>query len=134
MKKLVTTFVLASVLLAACGGGTAAPSASDAPTAAASAATATPRGPKDQVKLPSVVSTELNLASLVAYAKDYFGEENIEVTDFVLGSSSTLRGDDREGRPLPAPPPPRRRACGSVHNELLPLRAASVRHTVRRRA
>lgn len=79
----------ASVVLAACG---AAPAATPIPTTGGTAvASATPKPPKDQVKLPSVVSTELNLASLVAYAKDYFGEENIELTDFVLGSSSTLR-------------------------------------------
>lgn len=79
------------VILGACapaGGSASSPSAA---ASAAASATAVARGPKDQVKLPSVVSTELNLASLVAYAKDYFGEENIEVTDFVLGSSSTLR-------------------------------------------
>ena len=82
--------VIAALLIASCGGTT---TASPAPAASATnaVASATQRGPKDQVKLPSVVSTELNLASLVAYAKDYFGEENIEVTDFVLGSSSTLR-------------------------------------------
>ncbi|TMC70370.1 MAG: ABC transporter substrate-binding protein [Chloroflexi bacterium] len=77
----------ASLVLAACGpSGTAGPS----PTGGG-AASATPRGPKDQLKLPSVVSTELNLAALVAYAKDYFGEQNIEITDFVLGTSGTLR-------------------------------------------
>ena len=77
------------VVIAACGpSGTAAPS----PTGSvAGSASATPRGPKDQLKLPSVVSTELNLAALVAYAKDYFGEQNIEITDFVLGTSGALR-------------------------------------------
>jgi NitT/TauT family transport system substrate-binding protein len=81
--------LVASLVLASCGAApVVAPSPSSAPSAAASAS---PRPPKDQLKLPSVVSTELNLGSLVAYAKDYFGEENIEVTDFVLGSSSTLR-------------------------------------------
>ena len=83
------SLALVVLIVASCGGTTTA-----SPTPAASVTTATsaaPRPPKDQVKLPSVVSTELNLASLVAYAKDYFGEENIEVTDFVLGTSSTLR-------------------------------------------
>ena len=81
-------FALALVVTA-CGP---APAASPSPAGTLAAApTATPRAPKDQLKLPSVVSTELNLASLVAYAKDYFGEQNIEVTDFVLGSSGTLR-------------------------------------------
>lgn len=92
MDRIVRTLslaVIAVLILASCAGtGTTSPS----PTASAtSAASATPRPPKDQVKLPSVVSTELNLASLVAYAKDYFGEENIELTDFVLGQSGTLR-------------------------------------------
>jgi len=90
MTSRLAALLVAILVVAACGGtGATAPSASAAPTAAAATATAKP--PKDQVKLPSVVSTELNLASLVAYAKDYFGEENIEVADFVLGSSSTLR-------------------------------------------
>ena len=75
------------IVLAACGGG---PGTTVSPSAAPGAA-GTAKPPKDQLKLPSVVSTELNLASLVAYAKDYFGEENIEITDFVLGSSNTLR-------------------------------------------
>jgi NitT/TauT family transport system substrate-binding protein len=83
------SFAFVTLLVASCAGtATASPSPAVSATTAASA---TPRPPKDQVKLPSVVSTELNLASLVAYAKDYFGEENIEVTDFVLGTSSTLR-------------------------------------------
>ncbi|HEV8230161.1 MAG TPA: ABC transporter substrate-binding protein [Candidatus Limnocylindria bacterium] len=76
-----------TLILAACG-----PAPAPSPSGAASAtAAAAPRPPKDQLKLPSVVSTELNLGSLIAYAKDYFGEENIEITDFVLGSSGTLR-------------------------------------------
>ena len=41
--------------------------------------------------LPGPLAYELNLPSLVAVAKDYFGEENIEVEDFVLGSGGTLR-------------------------------------------
>src|SRR3990172_9068010 len=44
-----------------------------------------------KLKLPTVVSYELNLPSLVAYAKGYFVEEGIEVTDFVLGSGGTQR-------------------------------------------
>ncbi|TMF53555.1 MAG: hypothetical protein E6I19_13355 [Chloroflexi bacterium] len=79
----------ATLLLGACGPAPAA--APLATTAASPGASATPRPPKDQVKLTSVLSTELNLATLVGYAKDYFGEENIEVTDIVLGSSGTLR-------------------------------------------
>ncbi len=83
-------FALALVV-SACGpaaGPGAAPPATTAPVAAA---TATPRPAKDKMQLPTVVSTELNLASLIAYAKDHFGEENIEITDFVLGSSATFR-------------------------------------------
>lgn len=89
LRTAFTLVVTGALVLAACGP---APAAAPSPSAPASgAASATSRPPKDQLKLPSVLSTELNLGSLVAYAKDYFGEENIEVTDFVLGSSSTLR-------------------------------------------
>lgn len=90
MRARVGALVVVAIVATACGGGTAAPSA--APTIAAASPTAPPTArPKDQVKLPTTISTELNLASLVAYAKGYFGEENIEVTDIVVGSSSTLR-------------------------------------------
>lgn len=60
-----------------------------APTATPAAATQRP--PKDKLKLPTVVSYELNLPTLVALAKDFFGEENIEVEDLVLGSGGTTR-------------------------------------------
>jgi NitT/TauT family transport system substrate-binding protein len=46
---------------------------------------------KDSFKLPMVASYELNLPTLVAYAKDYFGDEGIQITDFVIGSGGTLR-------------------------------------------
>ena len=46
---------------------------------------------KYTLKLPTVISYELNLPSLIAYAKDYFGEEGIKVEDFILGSGGTLR-------------------------------------------
>lgn len=89
MKRAIAALCAMSLTIAACGGT---PASSPAPTVAAPAAPqATPRPPKDQVKLPTTVSTELNLSSLVAYAKDFFGEENIQVTDFVVGSSGTLR-------------------------------------------
>lgn len=81
-------FVLA--LVASACGPAAGPGAAPATTAPAAAA-GTPRPAKDKMQLPTIVSTELNLASLVAYAKDHFGEENIEITDFVLGSSATFR-------------------------------------------
>ncbi len=81
----------------ASASGAAAPkttaAASPAPAAQATSAPAAvrPSGPKDKVKIPGVVSYELNLPSLVAYAKDHFGEENIEVEDYVLGSGGTVR-------------------------------------------
>jgi len=92
MTRLVT-LVLVGILASACGGGTptSTATAAAAPTAAGATVAATPKPPKDKVKLPTTLSTELNLASLVAYAKDFFGEENIEVTDIVVGSSGTLR-------------------------------------------
>lgn len=46
---------------------------------------------KDKLKLPTVLAYESTLPSLVAVAQDYFGEENIEIEDFVLGSGGTLR-------------------------------------------
>ena len=48
-------------------------------------------GPPYRIKLPMVVSYELNLPTLVAYANGYFTEEGVEVTDFVTGSGGTLR-------------------------------------------
>jgi len=44
-----------------------------------------------KLKLPTVVSYELNLPSLVAHANGYFKEQNVEITDFVLGSGGTQR-------------------------------------------
>jgi NitT/TauT family transport system substrate-binding protein len=44
-----------------------------------------------KLKLPGVISYELNLPSLVAYANGYLSEEGIELTDFVVGSGGTLR-------------------------------------------
>ncbi len=94
MRALGLVVATCATIVTACGGGTAVPSPTQSAAAVATAA-ATPqptaRPPKDKVKLPTTLSTELNLASLVAYAKDHFGEENIEVTDFVIGSSGTLR-------------------------------------------
>jgi NitT/TauT family transport system substrate-binding protein len=46
---------------------------------------------KDKLKLPGVMAYEQNLPALVAVANDYFGEENIEIEDFVLGSGATVR-------------------------------------------
>ena len=74
MKRLLTIIGVAASLLtlAACAPGVAHPS-------------------KDKLKLPGVLGYELNLPSLVAVAKDYFGEQNIEIEDFVLGSGATVR-------------------------------------------
>lgn len=47
--------------------------------------------PLYKLKLPGVISYNLNLPSLVAHANGYFAEEGIEVTDFVTGSGGTLR-------------------------------------------
>lgn len=47
--------------------------------------------PRYRLKLPMVISYELNLPALVAYANGYFAEEGVEVTDFVTGSGGTLR-------------------------------------------
>ncbi len=83
----------AALVVAACGGGAATPSPTTAATTAA-AATTTPaptKPPKDKVQIPTVLSYELNLPTLIAYAKDYFGEENIEVTDLVLASGGVTR-------------------------------------------
>lgn len=48
-------------------------------------------GARYSIKLPGVISYELNLPSLVAYANGYLTEEGIELTDFVTGSGGTLR-------------------------------------------
>ncbi len=61
------------------------------PATSAAAATATPKPPKDKVTLTGINSTELNLPTLVAIAKGYFGDENIDLAEFVIGSSGTLR-------------------------------------------
>lgn len=91
MNRLALLAVLA-ITVAACGGGSVAtPSATTAATAAPSAAAATPKPPKDKIKLPTTISTELNLASLAGIAKGTFDDQNIEVTDIVVGSSGTLR-------------------------------------------
>jgi NitT/TauT family transport system substrate-binding protein len=67
--------------------GVLGPVACGSPTASSPGTSAA----RDRLKLPGVLSYELNLPSLVAQAKDYFGEENITLTDFVLGSGGTMR-------------------------------------------
>lgn len=47
--------------------------------------------PVYKLELPGVISYELNLPSLVAYAKGYFAQEGIDLTNFVTGSGGTLR-------------------------------------------
>ncbi len=77
--------LVAALVAGACAAPAAAPSPSAAPTQA------TPKPPKDKVTLTGINSTELNLPTLVAIAKGYFGEENIELSDLVIGASGTLR-------------------------------------------
>src|SRR5947208_3499799 len=85
MRRSFVALLVSATLFAACAGPAAtSPSGS-------SSAQATSKPPKDKVTLTGINSTELNLPTLVAIAKDYFGEENIELGDFVIGSSGTLR-------------------------------------------
>ena len=89
MRSSFIAAVVSAVVIAACAS---APAASPSPSAAGTqAASATPTPPKDKVTLTGINSTELNLPTLVAIAKDYFGAENIELGEFVIGSSGTLR-------------------------------------------
>lgn len=48
-------------------------------------------GPPYTLKLPGVISYELDLPSLVALANGYLAEEGVDLTDFVTGSGGTLR-------------------------------------------
>src|SRR5712691_3090568 len=89
MRRSLVALLVSATLFAACAGPAArAPSPSPSPS---SSAQATPKPPKDKVTLTGINSTELNLPTLVAIARDYFGEENIELGEFVIGSSGTLR-------------------------------------------
>jgi NitT/TauT family transport system substrate-binding protein len=47
--------------------------------------------PLYNLQLPGVISYELNLPSLVAYANGYFARQGIDLTSFVTGSGGTLR-------------------------------------------
>jgi NitT/TauT family transport system substrate-binding protein len=49
------------------------------------------QGSRYTIKLPGVISYELNLPSLVAYANGSLAKEGVEITDFVTGSGGTLR-------------------------------------------
>jgi len=89
MRGCFVALVVSSVVITACAS---APTASPTPSVAGTqAASATPAAPKDKVTLTGINSTELNLPTLVAIAKDFFGSENIELGEFVIGSSGTLR-------------------------------------------
>src|SRR2546426_1591019 len=85
MRRLFVALLVTAIAFVTCAGPVA---TSPSPTASAQA---TPKPPKDKVTLTGINSTELNLPTLVAIAKDYFGEENIELGEFVIGSSGTLR-------------------------------------------
>src|SRR5437660_7864077 len=84
MRRFSLFFVVALIL----AGCQSAPAASQSPS---SSGAATPKPPADRVTLTGINSTELNLPTLVAIAKGYFGDENIELADFVIGASGTLR-------------------------------------------
>src|SRR3989442_8864947 len=84
MRRLFVALLVTAIAFVACAGSVA---TSPSPS---SSAQATPKPPKDKVTLTGINSTELNLPTLVAIAKDYFGEENIELAEFVIGSSGTL--------------------------------------------
>jgi NitT/TauT family transport system substrate-binding protein len=87
MRRSFVALLVSATLFAACAG----PAATSPTPSPSSSAQATPKPPKDKVTLTGINSTELNLPTLVAIAKDYFGEENIELGEFVIGSSGTLR-------------------------------------------
>ena len=86
MRTSLVALLVATIVLAACATAPGAPS----PAASGTQALVT-QPPKDNVTLTGINSTELNLPTLVAIAKGFFGQENIELGDFVIGSSGTLR-------------------------------------------
>src|SRR2546428_13221628 len=89
MRGCLVALVVSSVVITACAS---APAASPAPSVAGTqAASATPAAAKVKVTLAGIISTEVNLATLVAIAKDFCGSENIELGEFVIGSSGPLR-------------------------------------------
>src|SRR2546425_473507 len=89
MRGCLVALVVSSVVITACAS---APAASPTPSVAGmQAASATPAAPKDKVTLTGINSTELNLPTLVAIAKDFFGSENIELGEFVIGSGRDPR-------------------------------------------
>ena len=87
MRRSPAVLFVVALILAACQS---APAATQAPSSSAQVA-ATPKPPADKVTLAGINSTELNLPTLVAIAKGYFGDENIELAEFVIGASGTLR-------------------------------------------
>ena len=89
MRGCLVALVVSSVVITACAS---APAASPTPSVAGTqAASATPAAPKDKVTLTGINSTELNLPTLVAIAKDFFGSENIELGEFVIGEGDPSR-------------------------------------------
>ncbi len=90
MRRTSVAALIAVTVMAACAGPSA-PAAVSAAPVAAQTASATPKPAPDKVTLTGINSTELNLPTLVAIAKGYFAEENIELAEFVIGSSGTLR-------------------------------------------
>src|SRR2546425_11786639 len=87
MRRSFVALLVSAIGFAACAG----PAATSPSPAASSTAQATPKPPKDKVTLTGINSTELNLPTLVAIAKNYFDAENIELQELVIGSSGTLR-------------------------------------------
>src|SRR2546428_11524443 len=84
MRGCLVALVVSSVVITACAS---APAASPTPSVSGTqAASATPAAPKDKVTLTGINSTELNLPTLVAIAKDFFGSENIQLGELVIGS------------------------------------------------
>jgi ABC-type nitrate/sulfonate/bicarbonate transport system substrate-binding protein len=83
--------LILALIATACGASQTPPAAPSTAAVATSTVMATAKPPADKVTLTGINSTELNLPTLVAIAKGYFVEENIELQDLVIGSSGTLR-------------------------------------------
>lgn len=90
MQRPIAILAALSILAFACGPAPAPARSSPSPAVSVTAG-ATPKAPADKVTLVGINSTELNLPTLVAIAKGYFGEENLELAEFVIGASGTLR-------------------------------------------
>src|SRR5688572_20978057 len=75
VMALMTVF---SLVLAACGGGTGAPPATQAPVGATTAPR--PTGPTDPIKIAVTSLTAGNKVTYIAIAEGFFKEANVEVT------------------------------------------------------